>query len=142
MGNGSDNISIINKGLTINGTVACKGRLIINGTVKGTVVGETVVIGQEGAVYTDTTKAAYVEIGGIFEGEVRASKDLVIKSTGKCSGKVVYKKIVVEAGAVLNAAVNCLAISEFDTAKELPATEKKNKQSDDSGQQADLQSSK
>jgi cytoskeletal protein CcmA (bactofilin family) len=135
-------MSIINKGLTINGTVACKGRLIINGTVKGTVVGETVVIGQGGAVYTDTTKAAYVEIAGIFEGEVRASKDLIIKSTGKCSGKVVYKKIVVEAGAVLNAAVNCLSISEFDSVKELPAPEKKNKQADARDQQADHQPSK
>ena len=47
-------------------------------------------------------------IGGIFKGEIKALKELIILSTGKCSGKIVCKNLVVEAGGFLNARVTCL----------------------------------
>lgn len=98
--------SIIDKHLTVDGTLHTTGRLIIKGTVKGSLVGESVIIAEEGAVYADTRVAA-MTIGGTFEGEIQASRELVILSTGKCSGKVVCKDFVVEAGGILNAEVSC-----------------------------------
>jgi len=64
-----------------------------------------VVIAEEGAVYADT-KVASMTIGGKFEGEISASKELVILSTGSCSGKVICKDLTVERGGVLNASVS------------------------------------
>ncbi len=112
MSDKTKNFSIIDKGLTVDGTVSCKGKLVIKGTVKGVLEGETVIIAKEGAVYSDT-KVGSITIGGKFEGNLRVSGELVILSTGSCSGKVVCKDLVVEAGGVLNAEVSCTKIEEI-----------------------------
>jgi len=70
----SENFSIIDKELTIDGTVSTHGRLIVKGTLKGTVIGKNVVIAEEGSIYANA-KVASMTIGGTFEGEVRALKN-------------------------------------------------------------------
>jgi len=113
VGDKSKNFSIIDKGLTVEGTVSCKGQLVIKGTIKGTLDGEIVVIAEDGAAYTDT-KVASMTIGGKFEGKVAASEELIILSTGKCSGTVICKNLVVEAGGILNAEVSCKQFQKAD----------------------------
>ncbi|MEW6671397.1 MAG: polymer-forming cytoskeletal protein [Thermodesulfobacteriota bacterium] len=116
MGDKSKNFSIIDKGLTVEGTVSCKGQLVIKGTVKGTLEGEIVVIAEDGAAYADT-KVASMTIGGNFEGKVSASEELIILSTGKCSGTVICKNLVVEAGGILNAEVSCKQFQKTDASQ-------------------------
>jgi cytoskeletal protein CcmA (bactofilin family) len=106
VGDKSKNFSIIDKGLTVEGTISCKGQLVVKGTVKGTLDGEIVVIAEEGAAYADS-KVDRMTIGGIFEGKLAASEELIILATGKCSGTVMCKNLVVEAGGILNAEVSC-----------------------------------
>lgn len=101
--------SIIDEGFTVDGTVAGKGRLVIKGTVKGAVTGDNVVIAEEGAVYAEA-HANVMTIGGVFDGQVEVDKELVILSTGKCSGHVVCHDLIVEAGGLLNATVACKAV--------------------------------
>ena len=98
--------SIIDEGFTVEGMVVGKGRLVIKGTVKGSVSGDNVVIAEEGAVYAEA-KANSMTIGGSFDGEIEVNKQLVILSTGNCSGKVKCSDLVVEAGGLLNAEVTC-----------------------------------
>jgi cytoskeletal protein CcmA (bactofilin family) len=109
----SKDFSIIDRELTIDGTVSTSGRLIVKGGVKGKIIGENVVIAEEGSVFADT-KVASMTIGGTFEGEIRASKELILLSTGKCTGKVVCKDLVIETGAILNAQVTCLSAKNGD----------------------------
>ncbi|NQT68652.1 MAG: polymer-forming cytoskeletal protein [Desulfobacteraceae bacterium] len=123
MKNTSKDFSIIDKELTVDGTISSKGKLVIKGVVKGTLIGETVIIAEEGKVFADT-KASSMTIGGTFEGEIRASKELIILSTGNCSGKVVCKDFVVEAGGVLNAEVNCITSQDSQSQRELLAVKK------------------
>ncbi len=104
----SEDFSIIDNELTIDGTVSTTGRIIVKGILKGTVIGKNVVIAEEGAVYANA-KVASMTIGGTFEGEIRALKKLILLSTGKCTGKVVCKDLVIETGAILNAQVTCLS---------------------------------
>jgi cytoskeletal protein CcmA (bactofilin family) len=107
----SKDFSIIDKELTVDGKISTKGKLVIKGVVKGTLVGDVVIIAEEGAVYADT-KVTSMTIGGTFEGEVKASKELIILPTGKCSGRVVCKDFVVEPGGMLNAQVHCISDSD------------------------------
>jgi cytoskeletal protein CcmA (bactofilin family) len=123
MKNKSKDFSIIDKELTVDGTISSKGKLVVKGVVKGTLIGETVIIAEEGKVLADT-KASSMIIGGTFEGEIRASKELIILSTGNCSGKVVCKDFVVEAGGILNAKVNCITSQDIKSGQELLAVKK------------------
>ena len=102
-----DDLSIINEGLTIDGTVSSDGKMIVKGIIKGTLLGDTVIIGEEGAVYAET-QASHVTIGGKFQGNIKVSNELIILSTGNCGGVVECGEFVVEPGGVLNASVTCL----------------------------------
>lgn len=98
--------SIIDHNLSVYGDIKGRGTLMIKGELQGTVKGETIVIAREGSVKA-VMSAISVTIGGVFDGEVSAEKELVILSTGNCSGKVVCGDIVVESGGILNAEVAC-----------------------------------
>ena len=80
-------MSIIDRELTVEGTVSFKGQLIVKGAGKGNLHGDTVVIAEEGSVEARAT-VANITIGGTFSGELESSEKLTILATGKCSGKV------------------------------------------------------
>ena len=113
MKNNTQDLSIIDKGLTIDGTISSEGNLVIRGSVKGSLSGEKIVIAEEGSVFADTDVSS-LTIGGIFEGEIRASEELIILSTGSCAGSVVCKNLIVETGGLLNASVTYSTDRVFD----------------------------
>jgi hypothetical protein len=59
----SKKFSIIDHGLTVEGTVIGQGQLVVKGTIKGKLEGEEVVVAEEGTVEADT-KAKQITIGG------------------------------------------------------------------------------
>ena len=103
-------LSIVEKGLTIEGSVSFKGQLIINGTVKGSLVGDHIVITKEGVV-TAETRASFISIGGIFKGRLRVSGKLVLLATGTCSGIIECRDMEMEPGGVLNGEISCRRIT-------------------------------
>lgn len=111
MKNDNKKFSIIDEGFTVEGMVVGKGRLVIKGTVKGSVNGDNVVIAEEGAVYAEA-RANVMTIGGLFDGQIEVDKELVILSTGRCSGQVKCNNLIVEAGALLNASVTCISAKQ------------------------------
>ena len=111
------NISIIDQETIVDGTFSWKGKLIIKGTVKGTLSGDVITIAKEGAVYANI-KAASFTIGGIFEGDIGEADELIILSTGNCSGKIICKELIVEAGGILNAEVTCTKIHDSNKLSE------------------------
>jgi cytoskeletal protein CcmA (bactofilin family) len=98
--------SIIDIGMTVDGSLVGKGNLVVKGAVKGTLNGESVVISEEGHIAADT-HAQTMTVGGTFEGRLETDGQLVILATGKCSGEVICGDLVVEAGGRLDATVNC-----------------------------------
>jgi len=111
------NLSIIDKELKIDGSIESCGKLIIKGQVTGTIDGDAVIIAQDGEVNSTLTKVSSMTIGGLFEGELFASKELIILATGSCAGKVVCQDLIVENGGVLNADVSCKTSSKMEVAK-------------------------
>ncbi|MEA1966875.1 MAG: polymer-forming cytoskeletal protein [Thermodesulfobacteriota bacterium] len=113
----SVNLSIIDKELRIDGSVVSKGKLIVKGSIRGAIEGEIVIIAEEGVVHSDA-KVASMTIGGVFEGEIYASKELIILSTGSCAGKVQCKDLIVENGGILNAEVSCKTSRKIEKGQE------------------------
>lgn len=108
----SQNLSIIDKELKIEGSISSSGKLIIKGQVTGTIEGDVVIIAEDGRVNSSATKVSSITIGGNFQGEVTATKELIILATGKCAGKVECKDLIVENGGILNAEVSCKTSSK------------------------------
>ena len=97
---------IVEKGLTIDGSVSFRGQLIVNGAVKGTLAGDHITISEEGVVAAET-RASFVTIGGIFRGRLTVSGKLVLLSTGICSGNIECRDMELEPGGTLNGKINC-----------------------------------
>ncbi|OQY00575.1 MAG: hypothetical protein B6I26_07680 [Desulfobacteraceae bacterium 4572_130] len=100
------NLSIIDKEIKIDGSIISRGKLIIKGNIKGDIKGENIIIAKEGKVYSDASVVS-MTVGGSFDGNLYASKELIILSTGTCSGTVKCNDLIVENGGILNAEVQC-----------------------------------
>ena len=126
------NLSIIDKELKIEGSISSTGKLIIKGQINGTIDGDVVIIAEDGQVNSSATKVSSITIGGNFQGEVSASKELIILATGRCAGKVECKDLIVENGGILNAEVSCKTSSKLSAANDSKPFERekttKNKQ--------------
>lgn len=114
----SKNLSIIDRELKIEGSISSSGKLIIKGQVTGTIEGDVVIIAEEGRVNSSATKVSSLTIGGKFQGEITASKELIILATGTCAGKVECKDLIVENGGILNAEVSCKTSSKLSAEKD------------------------
>lgn len=104
--------SVIDSDMDVEGSLSCDGRLVIRGSVKGSIKAEGVVISDNGVVYADT-KVKDMVVGGKFEGDIAATEEVTILRTGVCSGKVECKNLVIEAGGIINAEVNCTFMKEL-----------------------------
>jgi cytoskeletal protein CcmA (bactofilin family) len=112
----SKNLSIIDRDLILDGKISSKGSLVIRGKVNGILTGEKVVIAEEGSVFAEA-EVASLTVGGIFEGEIRASKELIILSTGSVKGTVYCSSLTVESGGLLNAGVTFFSTDTIDMRK-------------------------
>ena len=99
--------SIIDRDLEVDGSLVDKGSLVVKGTIKGSLEGNSVVISEEGTILADV-KVETMTIGGRFEGRVETSGQLTILAKGRCSGEVVCRDLVVEPGGQINAMITCL----------------------------------
>jgi len=81
--------------------------LVVEGRVEASMDSRVISIAERG-VFSGTVGIDLAEIHGRFEGELTARKQLVIRSTGKVSGKIRYGKITIEEGGELCGDVSAL----------------------------------
>ena len=81
--------------------------LVVEGRVEAAMDSRVISIAERG-VFSGTVGIDLAEIHGRFEGELTARKQLVIKSTGKVTGKIRYGKITIEEGGELSGDVSAL----------------------------------
>lgn len=75
--------------------------LLVEGRVEASMDARVMQVAESGS-FLGTVGVDVVEIHGRFEGEMTARKQLVIRPTGKVSGKVRYGRIVIEEGGELH----------------------------------------
>jgi len=91
--------------MKFTGEVRFKSMLRIDGHFSGRVSSpDGTLIVSDGAQITDAViEVAVAKINGSVQGDIHASKELVIGCTANVSGEVVAPELTVEAGALLNA---------------------------------------
>lgn len=104
-------LSIIDKGLKVEGILSAEGKLVIGGAVEGTLIGDEVVVVQGSRVVAQASVREMV-ISGDFEGDVTAYESLKIMPTGNFRGNIICKSLSLEAGGRLNGSVRPLEAKE------------------------------
>ncbi|MDM8536913.1 polymer-forming cytoskeletal protein [Desulfobacterales bacterium HSG17] len=100
-------LSILDHGLTFEGTLKCSGKLIIKGEIKGKIEAEELIVAKGGCVIGEV-RAKRLTIGGEFSGEAMSASTTMILDTGNLSGRIRCRGLLMEKGGILNAEVNCL----------------------------------
>jgi len=96
---GRDSMSIIGAGVVIAGDVECSTDLQIDGRVNGEVRCATLFVGEEGSI-EGTIQAERVRVSGKVEGTIVAG-DLGIEASAQVKGELVYTRLKVTAGGVV-----------------------------------------
>ncbi len=99
-------LSIIDKSLTLDGSVSFSGELIVEGTIKGSMRGEHIIIAESGQIKAET-QARNITISGVFEGSLTVKDKLILRSGGRCSGTVTCRDLEMEAGSILDGEIQC-----------------------------------
>src|SRR5437879_5569277 len=81
--------------------------LVVEGRVEASMDSRVIQIAENG-VFVGKAGIDIAEIRGRFEGELTARKQLVIRATGKVSGKVRYGKVAIEEGGEISGDIAAL----------------------------------
>jgi cytoskeletal protein CcmA (bactofilin family) len=96
---------LIDQGTEMKGDLTFKGSFRIEGSFKGTINSDSLlIIGERGKVEADV-KVGQVVINGEIRGNIQASERVEIHGKGRVYGTIQTPKLVVEEGAYLEA--NC-----------------------------------
>ena len=104
-------LSIMDKGLRVEGILSAEGKLIIGGAVDGTLIGDEVII-VRGSRVVAQAKVREIVISGDFEGDITAYESLKIMPTGNFCGNIVCKSLSLKAGGTLNGSVKPIEAGE------------------------------
>src|SRR6266508_7025911 len=85
--------------------------LVVEGRVEASMDSRVIQIAEHG-VFVGKAGIDVAEIRGRFEGELTARKQLVIRATGKVSGKIRYGRVAIEEGGELSGDVAALAAAK------------------------------
>lgn len=95
----SSDVTVINRGTTVEGEIKVAGTIRIYGRLNGTVHSEGKVIVAEDGVLNGDLRAGAADVSGTVEGVIEADR-LDLRSTATVEGNVVVKKFTTETGAV------------------------------------------
>ncbi len=95
-----ENVAYVGAGVTIKGEVSVPDLIVIDGTVEGTLTARVVSVGQSGVIRGDIS-ATEADISGTVSNHIDVKQLLIIRSTGRVEGKVMYGEIELEKGAVV-----------------------------------------
>ena len=85
--------------------------LVVEGRVEASMDSRVIQISEHG-VFVGKVGIDVAEIRGRFEGELTARKQLVIRSTGRVSGKIRYGKVAIEEGGELSGDIAAIAATK------------------------------
>jgi len=92
--------TIIARDLTIEGQVDSKGLIEIEGNIRGTINGNSIIIREEGVVEGNIF-SEFLNIRGRFQGTIKA-KNISVSSKAKIIGDIEYGSLAVEDGASID----------------------------------------
>lgn len=95
----SDDITIISRGVIIEGKINSNGNIRIEGVVQGDIKAKgNISVGESGEI-SGEINGEVVNIGGKVNGSVTANEKLLLESNGQLKGDIITKILIIESGA-------------------------------------------
>lgn len=121
----NDDISIISRGVVIEGKISSDGNIRIEGIVRGDLIAKgNVSIGESGEIFGNI-KGVVINIGGKVNGSVNANEKLLLESNAQLKGDIVTKLLIIESGAKFDGKSSMAEINKEISAANLSSNEKK-----------------
>ena len=95
---------VIGEGVTVTGSFVVPGRAVINGSLQGELQADDLLVGARGKL-VGNVKVRKADIYGETHDTLHASEHLLIRSTGRISGKATYGEIEIERGGLVQGSV-------------------------------------
>ncbi|MGJ0506111.1 MAG: bactofilin family protein [Methylocystis sp.] len=90
----------IGAGVTLKGEISVPDLIVVDGTIEGNVTARVVCVGETGVIRGNIS-ATEADISGAVSDHVEARQLLLVRSTGRVEGRVMYGEIELEKGAVV-----------------------------------------
>lgn len=88
---------VVGEGVLARGTFKVPGRAVINGSIEGELIAKDIFVGPSGRA-VGKFKAEMADIRGEVHDTLVTTGSLIIRSTGKIIGNVIYKEVEIEKG--------------------------------------------
>jgi cytoskeletal protein CcmA (bactofilin family) len=95
-----ENVVYVGAGVTLKGQISVPALIIVDGAVDGDVTARSVNVGRTGVI-RGTIAATEADVSGLVASHIEIERLLVVRSTGRVEGRVVYGEIELEKGAVV-----------------------------------------
>ena len=99
-------MTFIGAGSTIEGKIICSGPTRFGGDVNGEIVGDGVVVIDEGASVAASVSAGEAVIGGRINGDVIAKSRVSLSATARIEGDIQTPSLMIEEGALVKGNVD------------------------------------
>lgn len=100
---------IIGEGITMSGEIENCDQLLVEGTVEATLNGAKMLDIAETGIFFGSVDIEEADIAGRFDGDLTVDGRLTIRSTGSIRGSIVYRELIVEAGANIEGKIASMA---------------------------------
>lgn len=114
---------IVGRDICLSGEITACDTLVVEGRVEATLNESHRIEIAESGYFKGKVDIAIAEIKGQFEGELIARERLIIRKSGRVSGKIAYTEIEIERGGEVTGEVNFA--NAGDTISENDGTESK-----------------
>jgi cytoskeletal protein CcmA (bactofilin family) len=95
-----ENVAYIGAGVTLKGEISVPDLIVVDGTLEGDITARVVCVGQTGVIRGNIS-ATEADISGWITDHIEIKQLLIVRSTGRVEGRVMYGEIELEKGAVV-----------------------------------------
>lgn len=96
-----ENAVYIGAGVTLKGEISVPDLIVVDGAVEGDVTARVVCVGRTGVIRGNIA-ATEADISGWITDQIDIEQLLIVRSTGRVEGRVIYGEIELEKGAVVS----------------------------------------
>jgi cytoskeletal protein CcmA (bactofilin family) len=97
---------IIGPGVSVKGEITSCNRLIVEGKIEAKLADCPNVIIKEGGVFNGESTTEEADVQGSFDGNLVVRKRLLVRATGRVSGKITYGEIEIERGGRISGEIS------------------------------------